>query len=71
MKTKNEISIIIPVYNGKKQLPLCLEKVTLYCKNNFNDYEIIVAEDGSTDNSVTIIKELMEKNDKIKLLSFK
>ena len=68
---KKEISIIIPVYNGEKQLPTCLEKTISYCNNNFDDYEIIIAEDGSSDNSVLIINEFITKNDKVKILSFK
>jgi glycosyltransferase involved in cell wall biosynthesis len=46
-----KISIIIPVYNGEKYLAECIES----CINQtFNDYEIIVINDGSTDDTVNI-----------------
>ena len=45
-------SIIIPVYNAEPYLSKCLESVL---KQNFEDYEIIVVNDGSTDNSEDII----------------
>lgn len=42
------ISIIIPVYNVENYLRECLESVL---SQDFNDYEIILVDDGSTDNS--------------------
>lgn len=60
---KLELSIIIPVYNVEKYLKECLESV-LEIKNV--NYEILVINDGSLDNSQKIINEFLEKNDRIK-----
>lgn len=49
-----KLSILIPVYNVDKYLRQCLDSVT-YEKRN--DVEILVIDDGSTDNSLNIIKE--------------
>ena len=49
------ISIIIPIYNVEKYLNRCLDSVM---KQSFQDIEIILVNDGSTDNSDNIIKSL-------------
>ena len=55
--TKPQISIIVPTYNSELTLKRCIESLksqTLSRKN----YEIIVADDGSEDNTVKIAKEI-------------
>lgn len=55
MKSKTlSISIIIPVFNGIKTLPQCLQAVT---NQSFDDYECIVVDDGSSDGSVETAKQ--------------
>ena len=48
------LSIIIPVYNTEKYLGQCLD--SLLNQGNI-DYEILVVDDGSTDNSLDIAQE--------------
>ena len=48
------ISVIIPVYNGEKFLPGCLEALV---SGSYRDYELIVVDDCSTDRSVEISRE--------------
>lgn len=50
-----DLSIIIPVYNGEKYLNKCLNSV-LNQNTNYS-YEVICVNDGSTDNSESILKE--------------
>ncbi len=57
-------SIIIPVYNSSKYIVKCLESL-LAQKNT--DYEIIIVDDGSTDNSIDLIKQI--KSNKIRIFS--
>lgn len=45
------ISIIIPVYNVEKYLPICLKSISL---QTYKDFEVIVVNDGSTDGSGNI-----------------
>ena len=49
------ISVIIPVYNGEKYLPEAIDSIL---KQTFQDFEIIVIDDGSRDSSVQIIRAL-------------
>ena len=60
-----EISIIVPVYNAAAYLQNCIQSIS---NQTFKSIEIIVVNDGSTDNSVEIIKSLQIKDARIKLL---
>ena len=58
-KTKPEISIIIPVHNGQEHLEKCL----LSIKNqSFTDYEVLVVNNGSTDNTQKIAESFSESD---------
>ena len=53
---KKKLSIIIPVYNEEGTIRPILKKINELKNVNIN-FEVIVINDGSTDNSVKIIKE--------------
>lgn len=59
------VSIIIPNYNKEKYLEKCINSVL---NQSYSNYEIIIIDDGSTDNSLNIINKF--KNKKIKLIKF-
>lgn len=61
-----KISIVVPVYNVELYLADCLESILL---QDFEDYEVICVNDGSTDRSLEILREYAEKNRKIKLIN--
>jgi len=54
-----KFSIIIPLYNKEAHIIDTLESVF---KQTFTDYEVIVVNDGSTDNSLQLVTELKRKN---------
>lgn len=58
-----KISIIIPVYNVEKYLEECIKSVL---NQNYDNYEIILIDDGSTDNSGKICDEYAKKSKKVK-----
>ena len=65
------ISFIVPAYNAKKTIKKCLESL-LNQSNTKLDYEIIVVDDGSTDDTAELIKEKFGEsllNGKIRLYS--
>ena len=53
------VSIIIPHYNGKELLYNCINSI--YQNIEIEDFEIIVVDNGSTDDSVQNIKQLFSK----------
>lgn len=55
-----KVSVIIPVYNNGKYIEKCLNSIVGQTKNS--DLEMIIINDGSTDNSEDIIKQYIEKN---------
>lgn len=63
-----EISIIIPVYNVEKYLERCLDSVL---SQTFQDFEVLVVNDGSTDNSLSILEQYASRDSRIEIISQK
>lgn len=62
------ISIIIPVYNCEKYIELC---ITSALEQTIESKEVICIDDGSTDDSVGIIKGIVERDSRVKLIQQK
>lgn len=62
---ENLISIIIPIYNKEKYLKRCIESVI---NQTYRNLEIILVNDGSTDNSIRICQEYEKKDKRIKII---
>lgn len=63
---KPKVSVIIPVYNVEEYIVKCLNSVI---NQTLKDIEIICINDGSTDNSYAILKELAQQDDRIILIN--
>lgn len=61
-----KISVVIPVYNVEDYLAKCVESVLA---QDFQDYEVILVNDGSTDGSLKIAQEYERNHDKVRLIS--
>lgn len=61
-----KVSVVVPVYNVAAFLPACLDSI---CAQTLKDIEIIVVNDGSTDNSLEIAQEYAAKDDRVKVLT--
>ena len=57
-----KISIIVPIYNAEKYIERCVKSIY---EQTFTDYEIILVNDGSTDNSLKICQNLAENDPRI------
>lgn len=62
------ISIIVPVFNVEKYLSRCLDSII---KQTFRDVEILLIDDGSSDNSYEIMSEYAQKDSRIKIFKCK
>ncbi len=60
------VSIILTVYNRAAYLNRCIDSVL---NQTFNDWELIAIDDGSTDNSLQILKDYEANSENIKILS--
>jgi len=52
------LSVIIPAYNEERRLPFSLQRVRDYLEGRDEDYEIVIVDDGSSDNTVGCVREL-------------
>lgn len=64
MEKKPLISVVIPVHNAEDTLDVCIQSVEM---QEFEDYEIILVDDGSTDQSAVICDTRAEENEKIRV----
>lgn len=62
MKENKKVSIIVPVYNNEKYIDKCLNSLI---NQSLKDIEIIIVNDGSTDDSAKIIKKYVDNYPKI------
>ncbi len=63
------ISISIPCFNEEKRLPEKLAPYLAYLDKNLPDYEIVLVNDGSTDGTPSMMRDLVAKNSKIRVVS--
>lgn len=54
------LSIIIPCYNEEKNLPILVEKLTTLIKSTNHSLDIILVNNGSTDNSAAVLEQLLQ-----------
>lgn len=63
---KIQFSFIIPAHNEEKVIEKCISSILMQAKKN---YEVIVVNDGSKDNTKAIVESMMKKNKSIKLVN--
>lgn len=60
-----KISVIIPVYNGGKTIGKAIKSVL---KQTYTNYELLIIDDGSTDNSLDICQSFARKDPRIRVV---
>lgn len=59
-------SIIIPIYNGEKTLDKCLSSII---RQSFRDYQVLLVNDGSTDQSLAVAQKYADRDPRFSVLS--
>ena len=67
---KELISIVVPCFNEQEALPIFYDTITPILQKLGPDYEIILVDDGSKDNTANIMKNLAENDSNIKYVIF-
>jgi glycosyltransferase involved in cell wall biosynthesis len=67
-----KISVIVSCYNEEQALPIFYKEMERVAKEDFKniDFEYIFVNDGSKDNTLNVIRELCEKDKKVRYISF-
>ena len=62
------ISIILPLFNAQKYIKDCIKSVI---NQTYSNWELIIVDDASTDDSINIVSRLMLRDSRIKLIECK
>lgn len=62
----SKVSVIIPSYNSEKTINKCLKSIL---RQSYKNYEVIIVNDGSTDNSKQLINDLVGNNDAFHIIN--
>ena len=66
------ISYIIPIFNEEENIENTIKRIeSSFKKNDLTKYEIIFVDDGSTDNTIKIIKKFISEGFPLKCISIK
>ena len=60
------ISVVLPTYNGAKYISQAIESIL---NQTFKDFELVIVNDASTDNTLNIISGYAEKDERIKVIT--
>jgi glycosyltransferase involved in cell wall biosynthesis len=69
-KNRPDISIVIPVYNEEENINDLITAITQFMRGYMNRYELLLIDDGSTDDSFRLMKELASRDPHIRLIRF-
>ncbi|HIJ59413.1 MAG TPA: glycosyltransferase family 2 protein [Nitrospirae bacterium] len=65
------VSVVIPLYNEEENITILHDSLTRSLNNNNIDYEIIYVDDGSTDNTLSLLEDIQAKDDRVMVLSLR
>ncbi|MCS7277589.1 MAG: glycosyltransferase family 2 protein [Aquificaceae bacterium] len=71
MSYETYLSVVVPAYNEEENIPLLYQKLKEVLQRLGEDYEIIFVDDGSTDRTWEKLKEIAQKDKKVKLIRFR
>ncbi|MEA3467373.1 MAG: glycosyltransferase family 2 protein [Thermodesulfobacteriota bacterium] len=70
-RSKNEVSVVIPLLNEEENIPILYEELTQTFKKIDVEYELIFVDDGSSDSSLSILENLQQSDDHLCIVSLR
>lgn len=70
MSTAQRLSILVPMYNEAEVIPLFFERINEVLSGLALDYEIVCVNDGSSDNTLELLRDYAARDRRIKVVSF-
>lgn len=67
----SKVSVVVPLFNEEESISPLTEDIVKAFKNLSSDYEVLFIDDGSTDHSLEVIKNLRKNNKRIRYISFR
>lgn len=64
------VSLVIPAYNEEKRIAKTIEVFYDYMESTFAEFELLVVNDGSKDNTLLVLEEYKEKMPKLRVLTY-
>ena len=61
-----KVSVIVPIYNASRNLRQCIDSILA---QTFSDFELICVDDGSTDDSLSILREYEAADSRVRVLT--
>jgi dolichyl-phosphate beta-glucosyltransferase len=62
------VSLIIPAFNEEKRIGKSLEQILFFCNAQREPYEVIIVDDGSTDNTVKLIRKQFGSQARVRII---
>lgn len=67
--SKISLSVVLPAHNEAENIETTVNKCVIYLEENASDYEVIVVNDGSSDDTKKIVEDLSKANTKVVLVN--
>ena len=68
MSKNIDLSVVIPLFNEEEVVPFLLEEITKVANATSKSYEVILVDDGSTDNTFELVKKAADQDPKLKVI---
>ncbi|NOZ21207.1 MAG: glycosyltransferase family 2 protein [Planctomycetes bacterium] len=68
---KREVSVVVPVYNEEENIPILVKQLKDALTEIGRSFELVLVDDGSTDNSYEVMRDLKKESDFLHLVKFK
>ncbi len=66
-----DVSVVLPVYNESDSLPRLIPELTVVLERLDRSYEIIAVDDGSSDDSIDVLRRLQEQEPRLRIVQFR